>query len=316
VDGTQAKNALEKYLGIVRAVRERGVLPDMTITPSASSPPPATPLARYGWARAARILILLASLILAALVVTTFRWVGPHLQATVYYSGLGGKVSWTDAGDIWRGGGSTRMSFRQRGTAATALADDDLRNIAKLHHLRHLDLSYAVSVTDAGLAHLEGLADLRELYLSRLADHSLDSLVNRNTTGAVITRFGPEITDAGLAHLRPLRRLAALYLNGSRVGDAGLAYLAYLKDLATLDLSETRVTDAGLQRLADLSALEDLSLRDTRISDAGLRTLGTMTRLKALDITGAVVTAEGVDRLRRDLPATTIISSFDAPLSQ
>ena len=56
--------------------------------------------------------------------------------------------------------------------------------------------------------------------------------------------------------------------------------------------------------------MEELSLRDTRITDVGLRTLGTMTRLKSLDITGAAVTAEGVDRLRRDLPATTISSSF------
>jgi hypothetical protein len=40
-----------------------------------------------------------------------------------------------------------------------------------------------------------------------------------------------------------------------------------------------------------------------------------MARLKSLEIAGAAVTALGVDRLRRDLPATAISSSFDAPTS-
>ncbi len=53
----------------------------------------------------------------------------------------------------------------------------------RLTQLEVLDLEQS-AVTDAGLAHLKGLANLSELYL-----------------GSEFNRAGPRITDAGLPHL-------------------------------------------------------------------------------------------------------------------
>ena len=56
----------------------------------------------------------------------------------------------------------------------------------------------ATGVTDAGLAHLQHLTGLRELYLQET-----------------------QVTDAGLAHLQRLTGLRVLYLHNTRVTDAG-----------------------------------------------------------------------------------------------
>ena len=81
-------------------------------------------------------------------------------------------------------------------------------------------------VTDAGLAHLQGLMGLKILSL-----HST------------------QVTDAGLAHLKGLTGLQILWLNGTQVTDAGLAHLQSLTGLRWLILTKTKVTDAGVAKL-------------------------------------------------------------------
>ncbi len=89
-----------------------------------------------------------------------------------------------------------------------------------------LNLS-GTAVTDAGLAHLGKLAQLRRLNLSRTA-----------------------VTDAGLASLAGLGQLEVLNLYGTGVSDAGLAQLHGLQSLTKLYLWETAVSDAGVAALA------------------------------------------------------------------
>lgn len=75
-------------------------------------------------------------------------------------------------------------------------------------------------VTDATLAFLDGMDQLRELDLSRT-----------------------QITDAGLRHLNGLERLETLRLAGTSVTDAGFAEtLATLSAIKQLDLRETTVS--------------------------------------------------------------------------
>jgi mono/diheme cytochrome c family protein len=77
-------------------------------------------------------------------------------------------------------------------------------------------------VTDAGLAQIKDLKNLRRLHLEK--------------TG---------ITDAGLVHLKGLTELRYLNLYGTKVTDAGLEHLKGLKNLQKLYLWQTEVTDAG-----------------------------------------------------------------------
>lgn len=77
-------------------------------------------------------------------------------------------------------------------------------------------------VTDAGVAHLAALTNLRRLHLEKTA-----------------------VTDAGLAHLKGLAGLEYLNLYGTAVTDAGMANLAGLKNLKNLYLWQTKVTPEG-----------------------------------------------------------------------
>ncbi|MCB1065349.1 MAG: hypothetical protein KDN20_20840 [Verrucomicrobiae bacterium] len=106
-------------------------------------------------------------------------------------------------------------------------ADDaKVATIAKIgEHIAQLDLS-KTSVTDAGLAPIEGLKRVVRLDL--------------NQTG---------ITDAGLSHLKGLENLNYLNLYGTGVTDAGLKQLESIKSLKNVYLWEAKVTDKGVKSL-------------------------------------------------------------------
>jgi DNA invertase Pin-like site-specific DNA recombinase len=79
------------------------------------------------------------------------------------------------------------------------------------------------TITDAGLAHLEGLVNLQRLHLS-----------------------GTQITDAGLVSLKGLTKLEDLALEETQISDGGLVYLKELTALKSLSLMYTKTTDAGV----------------------------------------------------------------------
>jgi hypothetical protein len=103
--------------------------------------------------------------------------------------------------------------------------DDDLIKVGRLGQLQDLSVS-SPRITDAGLAHLQGLTNLSALVLN-----------------------GTQISDAGLPNLKGLTRLTFLDLDNTRVSDAGLPHLKRLTRLSLLGLWGTQVTDAGVKEL-------------------------------------------------------------------
>ena len=91
-------------------------------------------------------------------------------------------------------------------------------------------------ISDAGLAHLEGLTKLRTLDL-----------------------YNTRISDAGLRHLKGLMNIRYLNLDGTRITDAGLPHLKGLTSLKELRVFRTGVTEAGLAEL--LKALPSLTIQ-------------------------------------------------------
>src|SRR5262245_25515125 len=94
---------------------------------------------------------------------------------------------------------------------STEIHDEDLRSVGKLTSLEQLDLEYT-KITDAGIAHLVGLKNLRYLSIG-----------------------GTRITDAAMKNIGRLTRLEELLLGGTNVGDAGMNYLCDLRSLRNLD---------------------------------------------------------------------------------
>ena len=104
--------------------------------------------------------------------------------------------------------------------------------------------------TDDGLAHLQQLNGLRDLFLE-----------------------STDVTDAGLRRLQDLPHLRSLDLSQTRITDAGLAYLKPLRELQELWLDDVAITDEGLIRLRALTSLRDLFLAGAPVTHAGLQRL-------------------------------------------
>ena len=144
--------------------------------------------------------------------------------------------------------------------------------------VRAVSLS-GTQVTDAGLAHLQGLTRLRWLDLS-----------------------GTRVTDVGLAQLHGLTGLQELNLDSTQITDAGLAHLQGLMGLRWLDLSGTQVTDVGMSHLQGLASLRRLSFSSTQVTDIGLAHLQVLTRLEWLWLKHSQVTDAALAQFRQALP--------------
>ena len=128
-------------------------------------------------------------------------------------------------------GSVTQVSFRRLPMVPSPEEFDGvLAQIGRLSRLKRLTFITA-PVTDAGMAHLEGLSNL-------------ESLMFRGCN---------RVTDAEVAHLARMTSLKGLYLEDSRISDAGLAYLKGLTGLETLNLARTQIGDAGLAHLERLT---------------------------------------------------------------
>lgn len=139
-----------------------------------------------------------------------------------------------------------------------------------------LNLNQCRDVTDAGVAHLEGLTTLRSLGLG-----------------------DTKVTDAGLAHVKGMTGLESLYLSGDQITDAGLAQLAKLTNLRKLSVYSKNVTDAGYKHLAGLTNLEEIRVGSNQeVGDAALEHMKEMTKLKKLDVGKDKLTDAGLAHVR------------------
>jgi len=161
----------------------------------------------------------------------------------------------------------------------TSIDDEDLRRMKEIvpRHPGLLWLGITVSsrVTDAGLAHLEGVTQLRDLDLAE-----------------------SQVTDAGLVHVRHATGLEHLDLRGTKVGKGCVARLAPFSKLRRLSLGGTGVDDSGLKDLNDFASLRELYLFDTKITDTGLNYLHGLPNLEGLSLYGTAITDAGLPHLR------------------
>lgn len=157
--------------------------------------------------------------------------------------------------------------------------NDDLEVIHFLPHLRQLTFANRKKVSDAGLAHLAGLKQLKVLVLD-----------------------GTSVTGPGLAHLRGLGQLELLTLSSTPLTNDGLEHLAALTNLKTLIVSDTKISDDALRHIARVPWLESLQLVNTEITDAGLAHLESLRTLKSILLRGTKITREGRAALQNALP--------------
>ncbi|QDT43634.1 Internalin-A precursor [Gimesia alba] len=122
-----------------------------------------------------------------------------------------------------------------------AITDSGLAGLSKLTKMQYLCLSQAgknkaKTLSDAGLIHLAGLSELRDLRLA-----------------------GIQITDSGLRQLAGLTKLRRLDLSGTRVTSAGLANLSHLLQLENLDITSTPLQDEPIVDLRMFPKLKNVT---------------------------------------------------------
>ena len=176
-------------------------------------------------------------------------------------------------------------------------------------------------MTDAGLIHLKGLADLKRLSLDgcRISDAGLAHLGGLKNLEE-LSLPATEVTDAGLARLKGLRKLRKLRLQESNCTLAGVVHLFTAlqnrgldealeivvdvkrdekQQVVSLDLSGIQVHDAGLEYLKDFKNLKWLHLYGTQVTDAGLAHLEQLGELELLNLAGTKITDAGLAHLDR-----------------
>jgi hypothetical protein len=161
--------------------------------------------------------------------------------------------------------------------------DDDevAAQLAELKSLERLSL-FNRDFTDAGLAHLARLPNLKSLYLptATYVDPTMDKFY---------------YTDAGLELLSQIRSLEELMIGSPAVTDQGMAHLAKFTHLKKLDVTAARVSNAGVSHLAELRSLEELSLRTPEVTISGVNQLKGLDRLRKLNLSSIRQDNGGLD---------------------
>ena len=187
------------------------------------------------------------------------------------------------------------------------ITDAGVKHLARLKHLKSLQLLRVPDLTDAALGLFAGLAELEALTLSAssIQGTGFDQLIHLKKLNMLVTANSP-ITDTGLASIGRLTSLTNLWIGGGDYSDAGVANLAHLSELQTLGLGSSHCTAACLDHLASLRKLETLALSGRQINDAWIDELAHLKQLHAIQIDGAQVSDEALDRLHAALPAVQL----------
>jgi hypothetical protein len=168
-------------------------------------------------------------------------------------------------------------------------ASQQLTFLTKLSQLEALDLR-KTNVDDAALSHVSQLNTLRILkleYNQLLTDKGIEKIAGLNQLSELDLAFVP-VTDQSIESLAQLKSLKKLYLYGTLISDEGLRHLPELPELETLYVGR----DEGAE-----------------ISDASLEILTARQSLKTLGIPGTRFSAEGIQKLRDELPNCTLVGT-------
>jgi len=123
--------------------------------------------------------------------------------------------------------------LRSGGIARCRITDTGLERLTAWKRLEDLHLYNCAKITDAGLAHLKKLPNLRSL-----------TLLQEN-------KGKMPVTDAGLVHVADLQQLRLLRIIRIPVTDAGIAHLHRLKSIEHIHFTQTKVTDEGVNALCE-----------------------------------------------------------------
>jgi len=202
--------------------------------------------------------------------------------------------------------------------AMTRISDRGLLHLKPLTNLTDVNLYYAESVTDQGLAVLRSWKKLKRLNLrgTKITDSTLQLLNGLTALESLDIGFA-QVTDSGLSQLSALSQLKNFSLGGNKLTDAGLQALRLMPLITDLDLSGAQRTDSGLwsvsltesglETIATLHDLEHLRLNGINISTRGLNLMAGLKKLSRLDLQSCSRINDDVVPILKSFPALKIV---------
>jgi beta-lactamase regulating signal transducer with metallopeptidase domain/Leucine-rich repeat (LRR) protein len=181
--------------------------------------------------------------------------------------------------------------------SGTKVTDADLAVLTGLSDLRHLTLT-GTTITGEGLDRLTGLTNwhILNLYQTEVPDALVDH-VTRLTGVTRMTLMDSSITFAGLDRMARKSNINSLNLWIVRItGDAAEPPKTDSK-LRDVQLTRTVITDALLDYLAEMRGLTTLGLAECMVTDAGFSRLKGLTNLRFLRLNGTKITDAGLEPL-------------------
>jgi hypothetical protein len=181
------------------------------------------------------------------------------------------------------------------------LTDAGVAKLAPLKQLRELSISFdliGAGIDGSSLSALRGMTNLESLSLSgtQIPDAALINLRACTRLKRLWITKTP-ITGSSFRLLKSLGQLENLFLNETNFEDANLVHLAAFKHLRWLNLQKTRITGPGLAHLKALPELDYLDLGGTKIDDSGVAGLKDLSKLTSLDLSDTKVTDACLDTL-------------------
>jgi Leucine-rich repeat (LRR) protein len=187
-----------------------------------------------------------------------------------------------------------------------------VKEIAHLHGLKELTLSFCRGITEATVKKIAQLPQLRSLDVTARRFiftgprpipvlTSINPLAARLTLEDLVLSEYTHITDAQVTKLvGALVRLKALDLSAcNEITDKSCEAIARLPRLETLKLPpESYLTDASLKVLSSVGTLTHLIVSSLQVTDEGMKHVAKLTNLKVLHVSGCEsVTNEGIEAL-------------------
>ena len=233
---------------------------------------------------------------------------------------IGGRIS-VGEGDVWAAAKAINDASGlpvRFGSLVIGLSDCPNVTDADLKRFRSLSKPFGLalggtSITDAGLAELHDLPNLRYLYrLTTVTRAGLDSLgVLPNLYNIELN--GTSTTDADLSLLSRFPKLHSVALAQAHLTDRGVQVLATMPKIVALYADGA--AEAETERIGNLSQLRTLSVGGRQFNDACLEPLSKLTNLISLGLYNTSVTDKGVARLPIVAPRLDYLNLFGAPVT-
>jgi len=192
----------------------------------------------------------------------------------------------------------------------TSLSLDDCRypkgidaTLASMPHLKSLYISREDTQRPIGLKCLELFPELQCLWVNDvLCDQEAMRRIGGLTKLEELSLQYMGLNDEMLRELRTLTKMKRAILGNNYVTGGGLSHLGTWRDLEELSVFSTSFDDAGTKNLSQFPELKKFVGYDTSLSDVSIETLIKAKQLKLAWLGRSKITADGMERLRKELP--------------